>query len=159
MIEFPEFVLRVVFAGLCGLLIGLDRRIKHKPLGARAYILIALCSAALMAVMVNFSLGAIADDDSIQVDPAKVIQGIVGGIGFLGSGAIIKSDHHGHLRGAASGAAIWGAGAIGIACGLGYLKEAAFVACLIFAILGLPGWLGLTHEERNPPAISPPGRR
>lgn len=152
MIGFPEFVLRVVFAGLCGLLIGLDRRIKNKPLGARAYILIALGSAALMAVLVNFSLGPVADDDSIQIDPAKVVQGIVGGIGFLGGGAIIRNDRDGHLRGVASGAAIWGAGTIGIASGLGYLKEAAFVAILTFAVLGLPGWLGLAREDDRPDA-------
>ena len=99
---------------MCGMLIGLDRRVKEKPLGARVYILIALGAAALMAMMVNFSLGPIADDDSIQIDPAKVVQGIIGGIGFLGGGAIIKDDRRGHLRGVASGAAIWAAGAIGI---------------------------------------------
>lgn len=159
-VEFPDFVLRVIFAGLCGLVIGLDRRIKHKPLGARAYILIALGSSALMVVMVNFSLSPIADDDSIQIDPAKVIQGIVGGIGFLGGGAIIKNEDHGRLRGAASGAAIWAVGAVGVACGMGYLKEAAFLAMVIFAILGLPSWLGAAEDgrfDKNAPAQTKKG--
>ncbi len=141
MVEFPEFILRTIFAGTCGLVIGLDREIKNKPLGARAYILVALGSAALMTVTLNFSLSSMADDSNMSIDPTRLIQGIVGGIGFLGAGAIMTNDDSGRLRGVASGAAIWGAGAIGVACGLGYLAEAAFIAVVIFAILSLPDWV------------------
>lgn len=148
MIEFPEFVLRVLFAGGCGLLVGVDREIKNKPLGAQAYLLVALASAALMVVTLNFSLGTLAEDDDLVMDPTRLIQGIVGGIGFLGAGAIMTNDESGRLRGVASGAAIWGAGVIGVACGLGYLKEAAFIAVLIFAILNLYGWVqGLFRDS------------
>jgi putative Mg2+ transporter-C (MgtC) family protein len=141
MIEFPEFVLRTLFAGACGLVIGLDREVKNKPLGVRAYILVALASAALMAVTLNFSLSSMADDTDMTIDPTRLIQGIVGGIGFLGAGAIMTTHDGSRLRGVASGAAIWGAGAIGVACGLGYLREAAFVAAVIFLILNLPDWV------------------
>ena len=140
MIEFPEFVLRTLFAGLCGLIIGVDREIKSKPLGARAYILVAVGSAALMVVTLNFSLGSIADDRDLSIDPTRLIQGIVGGIGFLGAGAIMTNDESGRLRGVGSGAATWGSGAIGVACGLGYMKEAAFIAGVIFAVLNLYDW-------------------
>ena len=140
MVDFPEFVLRTIFAGLCGLVIGLDREIKNKPLGMRAYILIALGSAALMVVTLNFSLSSIANDSNMAIDPTRLIQGIVGGIGFLGAGSIMTTQDGGHLRGVASGAAIWGAGAIGVACGLGYLWEAAFIAVLIFVVLNLSNW-------------------
>ena len=139
MVEFPEFILRTIFAGGCGLLVGLDREIKNKPLGAQAYLLVSLSSAALMIITLNFSLGKPANDEDVMMDPTRLIQGIVGGIGFLGAGAIMTTDDSGRLRGVASGAAIWGAGAIGVACGLGYLKEAAFVSVLIFVILNIHG--------------------
>ena len=141
MVEFSEFMLRTLFAGGCGLLVGLDREIKNKPLGAHAYILVALGSAALMVVTLNFSLSTMANDQDMTVDPSRLIQGIVGGIGFLGAGAIMSSNDSKRLRGVGSGAAIWGAGAIGIACGLGYLVEAAFLAAVTFAILNLHDWL------------------
>lgn len=141
MIEFPEFVFRTLFAGACGLLVGVDRENKNKPLGAQDYLLVALASAALMVVTLNFSLGNIGNDEDLVMDPTRLIQGIVGGIGFLGAGAIMTTDESGRLRGVASGAAIWGAGAIGVACGLGYLREAAFISALIFAILNLHGWI------------------
>lgn len=140
MVEFSEFMLRTLFAGGCGLLVGLDREIKNKPLGAHAYILVALGSAALMVVTLNFSLSTMADDQDMMVDPSRLIQGIVGGIGFLGAGAIMGGKDSKRLRGVGSGAAIWGAGAIGIACGLGYLAEAAFLAAATFAILNLHDW-------------------
>lgn len=141
MIGFPEFVGRVLFAALCGLIIGIDREMRHKPLGVQAYMLIALGSAAVMAVTLSFALGSTVEDPQISLDPSRLIQGVVGGIGFLGAGAIMTRDDSARLRGVGSGAAIWGAGGIGIACGLGYLKEAFFVAVLIFAILNLTGFL------------------
>lgn len=137
MIEFPEFILRTIFAGACGLVVGIDREIKDKPLGAHAYILVALGSAALMVVTLNFSLSSMANDGDLTIDPTRLIQGIVGGIGFLGAGAIMTSDGSNRLRGVGSGAAVWGSGAIGVACGLGYLKEAAFLAGITFLILNL----------------------
>lgn len=151
MIDFPEFILRTVFAGACGLLVGIDREIKKKPLGARAYILVAIGSAALMAVTLNFSLGSAAEDDDLVMDPTRLIQGIVGGIGFLGAGAIMSGDDSGRLRGVGSGAAIWGAGAIGVACGLGFFKEAAFIAVLIFAVLNLHDWLQIAAGRSSDP--------
>jgi len=137
MIEFTDFAFRTCFAGLCGLAVGLDREIKNKPLGARAYILVAMGSAALMTVTLNFSMSSIANDGDLTIDPTRLIQGIVGGIGFLGAGAIMSGDESGRLRGVGSGAAIWCSGAIGVASGLGYFAEAAFVAGLVFAVLNL----------------------
>ena len=58
MIEFEEFVIRVLFAAACGLVVGLDREIKGKPLGAGVYVLVAIGSAALMTVTLNFALSS-----------------------------------------------------------------------------------------------------
>lgn len=137
MFEFTDFVFRTCFAGACGLAVGLDREIKNKPLGARAYILVAMGSAALMTITLNFSMSSMANDGDMTIDPTRLIQGIVGGIGFLGAGAIMSGDDSGRLRGVGSGAAIWCSGAIGVASGLGYFMEAAFLAGLIFAVLNL----------------------
>lgn len=143
MIEFNEFVVRVLFAGCCGLIVGLDREIKGKPLGAGAYVLVAIGSAALMTVTLNFALSNMVEDEAIQSDPTRLIQGIVGGIGFLGAGAIMSPGSNGRLKGVGSGAAIWSVGSIGVACGLGFLKEAAFISVLIFVVLNVFDWLHL----------------
>ncbi|MFW8637546.1 MgtC/SapB family protein [Cribrihabitans pelagius] len=141
MINFGEFILRVLSAGGCGLVVGLDREIKGKPLGAGTYVLVAIGSAALMTVTLNFALSGAADDDAMSIDPTRLIQGIVGGIGFLGAGAIMSPSDDGRLKGIRSGAAIRAVGSIGIACGLGFLKEAAFISMLIFVVLNIFDWL------------------
>ncbi|KEO59898.1 MgtC/SapB family protein [Thioclava indica] len=147
MVDFSEFVLRVLFSGGCGLVVGLDREIKGKPLGAGAFVLVAIGSAALMTVTLNFALSGTVEDDAIMIDPTRLIQGIVGGIGFLGAGAIMSPRDDGRLKGIRSGAAIWAVGAIGIACGLGFLKEAAFISVLIFVVLNIFDWLHIRGNK------------
>lgn len=134
-VEYWSFVLRVLVGAGCGLLVGIDREIKKKPLGARAFILTGAACAAWTATTINFSLDLADVDGSIGLDPTRLIQGIVGAIGFLGAGAIISTSDNGHLRGIASGAAIWGVGACGVAAGMGYLAEAATLAVFYFIIL------------------------
>ncbi|WP_297341914.1 MgtC/SapB family protein [Pseudophaeobacter sp.] len=107
MIEITDFMLRAGVATALGFLIGFEREKKAKPLGIRTYMLIALGSAGLMMVTLNFSLSTIAGDPDMSVDPTRVIQGMLGGLGFLGGGAIISNTSDGRLRGVGSGAAIW----------------------------------------------------
>ncbi len=147
MIEYPEFLLRVGVAALCGLIVGIDREIKHKPLGARAYILTASASATWIIITLNFSLEALTMDEDLSVDPTRLIQGLVGAIGFLGAGAIISTTEEGRLRGVASGAAIWGVGAVGVACGMGYLAEALSLSLLFLVVLLCYGWISKRQED------------
>jgi len=135
MISEYEFFIRIALAAFLGFVIGFERESKAKPLGVRAFMMIAIGSAGLMMVTVNFALSTIASDPDLQVDPTRVIQGLVGGIGFLGAGAIISNSSSGRLRGVGSGAAIWAVGGIGIACGMGHLFEAGVMAGAIFATL------------------------
>ncbi len=154
MIESGEFFLRVGLATLFGLIVGLDRQIKRKPLGAQAYMLISAGSAALMVVTMNYGASAVANDSSISVDPSRVVQGLLGGIGFLGAGAIISQNDDGRLRGVASGAAVLTSGAIGLAAGMGYLLEAGFLAVLTFLILAGFEWMqskDLLPDEMDDP--------
>lgn len=146
MVEFPEFALRVIVALLLGLLVGIDREIKHKPLGARAYMLVSMGSAGFMLITLNFALGAVADNPDVSIDPSRLIQGLVGGIGFLGAGAIISGHSGGRLRGVGSGAAIWVVGGVGIACGLGHLLEAGLMAVLALAVLSVCDWCEAHHK-------------
>ncbi|ABG32018.1 MgtC/SapB family protein [Roseobacter denitrificans] len=132
-----EFMVRLVVAALCGLLVGIDREIRQKPLGARTYVLVTAASSAWVMVTINFSIDAAEAFPDLNSDPTRVIQGLIGAIGFLGAGAIITQNNSGRLRGVASWAAIWGTGVIGIACGLGYFAQAFAVSFLFFAVLNI----------------------
>ncbi len=102
---FPEFCLRAGIAVLFATALGLERSFKNKPVGVRAFMMIALGSACFTMITMNFAFGDFAtNESSVSVDPTRVIQGVIGGIGFLGAGAIMsdKSDG-GTVRGMGTG--------------------------------------------------------
>lgn len=132
-IPFVEACLRLGAAAAFGLFLGIDREMKHKPIGMRAYMLVAVGSAAFSIITLEIGAMAIRTEGISDVDVARVVQGIIGGIGFLGAGAIIQSG--GSVQGTGTGAAIWCVGAIGLACGFGLYAFAAMVTFLSLTIL------------------------
>ncbi|MGH1417893.1 MAG: MgtC/SapB family protein [Hyphomicrobiaceae bacterium] len=145
-LDLGQFCFRVGIAALCGLIIGLDREFKSKPLGARAYIIICAGTAALLVVTIQVASDIAQGNAGVSIDPSRVISGIVGGIGFLGAGAVISGQSEGRLRGVGSGSAIWATGVVGILAGLGYLAQSVILAMLIFCVLFIFDWL---HERTS----------
>lgn len=82
-----EPALRIASAVLAGGIVGFNRDLHGKPTGIRAHALVAL--GAALFVMASTEYG-IADSDGNMV--SRVIQGVVGGIGFLGAGVILRGD-------------------------------------------------------------------
>lgn len=136
-IALEEFVWRLAAAILGGLIVGIDREIKNKPLGARSYMIVSGGAAAWTMITLDYAIALVSGPAEVMVDPSRVVQGIVGSIGFLGAGAILSRRERGHLSGVASGAAIWGAGAIGVACGAGQITQALVVSLAFFLVLNL----------------------
>ena len=132
-IPFLEACLRLGAAALFGLLLGIDREMKHKPIGMRAYMLVAVGSAAFSIITLEIGAMATQTEGISDVDVARVVQGIIGGIGFLGAGAIIQSGSN--IKGTGTGAAIWCVGAVGLACGFGLYAFGAAVTLLSLTIL------------------------
>jgi putative Mg2+ transporter-C (MgtC) family protein len=129
-----EVVIRLVVACLMGGLIGWDREKSDKPAGLRTHMLVALGSASF--TLLGFEVGAhLAPKSGEGFDPTRVLQGVIGGIGFLGAGAIIQN--HGHVSGLTTAASVWVAGALGTAAGVGAYVLAGITTVLAFAILAL----------------------
>ena len=119
--------LSLLAALLAGGLIGLNRDMHGKPTGVRLHAMVALGAAALVLV-------GRADADGAAA--SRIIQGIVGGIGFLGAGVIMRGGNDArriqHLTTAAS---IWVTAALGVACGAGDWTIAALAAASILIVL------------------------
>lgn len=132
-----ELLARVGLAMLLGLILGLDREHKNKPIEFRAYIIVCVTTCAI-AVLGNelYHLHVVVYEDA-TMDMAKIIEGTLTGIGFLGAGAIIHRGE-GQVIGTATGASIWGAGGIGLAIGFGFylIGIVAFVAILFTLVFG-----------------------
>lgn len=122
-----DLLLRLLCAVLLGGLLGWERERRDKPAGLRTHMLVALGAAAFM------ELAARLDGQGPDIDPTRVIQGIVGGIGFLCAGSIIQS--RGQVQGITTAASVWVAGGIGTACGLGNYVAAIAAALISFLVL------------------------
>lgn len=122
---------RIGAALLLSLALGLERFVRRKSVDFRPFVIIALASCALAIAVMELAYRT--DDDQLSIDPAKVISGIMSGIGFLGAGALFREKHV--VQGAGSASAIWAAGAIGMVCGFGMLWLAGLLALGVVATL------------------------
>ena len=132
-------------AGLAGVL-GLEREIKDKPLGLRTNILVALGACSFGLITLDLVELFRREPDLGQIDPSRVVQGIIEGIGFLGTGAIIQSRRE--VIGATTGASIWVVGAIGLACSFGMFAHAIALTVIAFLVLFV---LGAAERWFRPP--------
>ena len=147
-----DLLVRLGVAALCGALLGIDRELRHKTLGLRTHMLVSLGAASFTIMIVE--MVHVFDGDNLQLDPTRIVEGVIGGIGFLGAGAIIQQ--RGELRGATTGAGIWMVGAVGMAAGFGFYLHTLIMtgfAVLVITVLGaLTSWLQADESrERKTP--------
>ena len=128
---------RLLLAALLGMIAGFEREFRRKPAGMRTHMLVATGSAAFMILALELAIGPLKAIDQTSVDPTRIIQGVIGGIGFLGAGAIIQGGRE--VTGLTTGASIWVAGAIGISCGIGFYDFAALMTALVVIIVYVIG--------------------
>ena len=140
----------VVFANvlgalLLGLLVGYERSFHGRAAGMRTYGLVCMASCALTVVVgypESWFAGSLGPHLA-PVDPTRVIQGIVTGVGFLGAGVIMKEGFN--ISGLTTAASIWSSSAIGVLVGLGFyaagILVALFSAALMMWAAKLEQWL------------------
>lgn len=130
--------LRLLMALVLGGLIGWNRERHDKPAGLRTHMLVALGSATFVLLGLE-----VANRSGDPIDPTRVLQGVVGGIGFLGAGSIIKAA--GQVKGITTAASVWVSGALGAAAGMG-----AYVVATSASLLAL---LTLVLVEKIAPKV------
>lgn len=107
-----EFLLRLVVAGICGCLIGYERKNRLKEAGMRTHIIVAL-GAALIMIISKYGFLDVAQGGDF--DPTRVAAQIVSGIGFLGAGMIFVRKQA--ISGLTTAAGVWTTAGIGMAIG------------------------------------------
>jgi|JI10StandDraft_1071094.scaffolds.fasta_scaffold84317_2 putative Mg2+ transporter-C (MgtC) family protein len=128
---------RLLAALVAGACIGLDREWRQKPAGLRTHMLIALAAAVFTLIASELHLDAARANPSGSADPVRIIEAVTAGVAFLGAGAIFRSG--GTVQGMTTGAGIWLAGALGLACGAGYGMLALMAAVLTMVVMTLLG--------------------
>jgi len=132
-----DIIVRLLMAAGLALLPGLERELRGKPAGLRSHMLVSVGAAAFILIGLHILMTTAEGDPSARIDPSRIVEGVIGGIGFLGAGCIIQG--RGSVQGITTGASIWISGAIGVACGLGTLVLASMVTALALIIMVVLG--------------------
>ncbi len=129
-----EAIFRIFLAILAGAATGIEREYRGREAGFRTNILVCAGSAMAMIVSYHVALLTLAKhgDTNITADPGRVAYGIMAGIGFLGTGAIVRLGIN--VRGLTTAAGLWCMAAVGLGYGLG-LYTISIVATLLVVLV------------------------
>ena len=130
---------RLLAALGAGALIGYERSVHGRPAGFRTHALVCTASSLLMLVTVYEAHWMRQATGLVQIDPTRMAQGIMTGIGFLGAGVIIKEGLS--VRGLTTAASIWITSAIGILAGIGFYFPLVISVVLTLGVLSLFRWI------------------
>lgn len=108
--------------------IGWNREQEERSAGLRTFPLVAVATCGFIQAAERIAAG---EAEAM----ARIIEGLITGMGFIGGGAILRRDDS--VKGTATAASLWITGAIGVAVGL----EAYDVAVMLSVITILTLWL------------------
>ena len=132
------FALAVAY--VLALPIGWNREREERSAGLRTFPLVALASCGFIQAAETVLQGA-------PEATARVIEGLITGMGFIGGGAILRLKDS--VRGTATAASLWATGAIGTAVGLGAYDVAVVLSVVTFVTLKALTPLKRDTRDRN----------
>jgi len=139
-------LIAMLVSTVLGTLVGWERQMGRKPAGLRTHTLV--CLGSTMFVLVTRH--AVADIGGPNLDPTRIIHGVITGVGFLGAGSILRQE--GYVHGLTTAASVWMVAAIGVAVGVHAYGLAIIGAVLALIVLELFRWVERflpTGEEEN----------
>ena len=146
----PHFV-ALLIAYLLAFPIGWNREHEERSAGLRTFPLVAVATCGFIQ----------AAESMTTTSPeamARIIEGLITGMGFIGGGAILRRENS--VKGTATAAALWTTGAIGVAVGVGSYDVAVMLSIATFITLRLLPPLKRLAGGNNEPEPSPrDGRR
>jgi putative Mg2+ transporter-C (MgtC) family protein len=121
--EVLSHMVSLVIAYALALPIGWNREREERSAGIRTFPLVAMAACGFVLV----AIGVLGKESAGQ---ARIIEGLIVGVGFIGGGAILK--HGTQTVGTATAASLWATGALGAAVGYGLYDIAAVLSASVY---------------------------
>ena len=131
---FVIVVARLMLATVFGAAIGFEREWRARPAGLRTHILVCVAAATFAILTIEIVHAPMFESAGSNLDPLRVVEAVTAGVAFLAAGVVIFT--RGEVHGLTTGAGMWIAGAIGLACGLGLWQIASFATLISLFVLG-----------------------
>lgn len=141
------FVINLIGAVILGIIVGYERAYQGRAAGMRTYALVCMASCAVTIIAgypEHWFGGAYTQTVHGNIDPTRVIQGVLTGIGFLGAGVITKEGAN--ISGLTTAASIWACSAIGLLLGMGFYAASIAMACISASLM-----VGMSQLEQRLP--------
>ena len=123
-----NLIIRIIVSMLLGGIIGLDRGMKHRGAGTKTMTVVCLGATLVMLteqyIQVNFP--GLANMNRLAAQ-------VISGVGFLGVGTIIISNHR--VRGLTTAATLWASATIGLAVGVGFVEGGILITLVMLISL------------------------
>jgi putative Mg2+ transporter-C (MgtC) family protein len=139
--QVTRITLRLLVAATLGGLLGYEREQQGKSAGVRTHMMVAI--GAALFVLIPQQAGA------SSADLSRILQGLIAGVGFLGTGAIIMGNREVETRGLTTAASIWVTAAIGVAAGMGRETTAVLSTLIALLILSVVPWIYRTKNQNK----------
>lgn len=140
--------LRIGLAVLLSGLIGLERETIRRPAGLRTHILVCVGSVVAM-ITSEYLFGKYAGHTNI--DPARLGAQVISGVGFLGTGTIIRNGAN--VKGLTTAASLWAVACVGLAVGIGFYSGAVVGTGIIYITLFLLGKIERAHSKKKSDSV------
>lgn len=127
---------KMLLAMVLGSVIGLERELKHKPVGVKTCAIIAVTTCVLTIVSIQAAEHYAQVSENIRTDPMRLAAQVISGIGFLGAGVILHKKNDA-ISGLTTAAIIWASAGIGIAAGAGFVFDAIIATLMILLSIRL----------------------
>ena len=121
---------RILAALVLGGIIGLEREMKNRPAGLRTYMLV--CVGSCLIMLTNQFIYQTTGTG----DPARMSAQVISGIGFLGAGTIVVTQHN-QIKGLTTAAGLWACAAVGLSLGIGFYEAALVSGVAVYIVLTL----------------------
>ena len=122
-------MLKLIVSGICGAVIGYERKNRLKEAGIRTHMLVAFGSTLIMIVS-KYGFSDVLGLMGYELDPSRIAAQIVSG--FLGAGMIFIKKQS--ISGLTTAAGIWATAGIGMSIGAGLYFPGIAAAVLVFLV-------------------------
>lgn len=139
-LDFVPHLAALIFAYVLALPIGWDRERNERSAGLRTFPLVAIAACGFIQAAETVTVGN-------AEATARVVEGLINGVGFIGGGAILVGKAS--TRGTATAASLWATGAIGAAVGLGAYDTAIVLSIVTFATLRVMANFKATRDDED----------
>lgn len=123
-----NLIIRIVVSMFLGGIIGLDRGMKHRGAGTKTMTVVCLAATLVMLTeqYIQIYFPGLANMNRLAAQ-------VISGVGFLGVGTIIISNHR--VRGLTTAATLWASAAIGLAVGIGFIEGGVLITLVMLISL------------------------